>query len=121
MLFTYATIITVNPSREIIVDGAILVEKNLIAAIGKTDDLKEKYPHEEGVDLTGRIVIPGLISTHAYGADVDSRYVAPTGCSGLLTYCRRLPMISSLFRGFASESGYFTATILRKMPKRRSV
>ncbi|MCJ1390206.1 hypothetical protein MMC18_003064 [Xylographa bjoerkii] len=68
MLYTHATIITVNPQREIILDGALLVHKNLIAAVGKTQTLKTDYPQEEETDLTGRIVIPGLISTHVHTA-----------------------------------------------------
>lgn len=38
------------------------------ADIGKAKDLIEKYPDEEIVDLTGRIIIPGLISTHMHTA-----------------------------------------------------
>jgi cytosine/adenosine deaminase-related metal-dependent hydrolase len=68
MLYTYATIITVNKAREIILDGAILVHGNRIADIGKTETLKSKYSQEEITDLSGRIVIPGLISTHMHTA-----------------------------------------------------
>jgi hypothetical protein len=68
MLFTHATIVTVNPLREIILDGAILVEGNLIAAIDKTDVLTKMYPAEEIVNLEGHIIIPGLISTHMHTA-----------------------------------------------------
>ena len=68
MLYTHATIITVNPSREIILDGAILVQGNLIAAIDKTDVLIKMYPAEKIVDLEGHIIIPGLISTHMHTA-----------------------------------------------------
>jgi cytosine/adenosine deaminase-related metal-dependent hydrolase len=69
MLFTNATIITVNKRREIILDGAILVKDNLIAAVGKTVDLlKEHQEQHEVVDLKGRIIIPGLISTHMHTA-----------------------------------------------------
>jgi hypothetical protein len=53
MLFTNATIITVNQSCDIILDGAILVGKNLITAIGKSNNLKREYPLEEEIDLTG--------------------------------------------------------------------
>ncbi|KAK5124906.1 hypothetical protein LTR85_001096 [Meristemomyces frigidus] len=67
-LYTNATIITVNPDRDIILDGAILVTGSYITAIGKTsdvlDDLKQK-PVEQ-IDLRDRIVIPGLINTHAH-------------------------------------------------------
>ncbi|MCJ1403745.1 hypothetical protein MMC11_006968 [Xylographa trunciseda] len=68
MLYTHATIITVNPLREIILDGALLVHGNLIIAVGKTQLLKGEHPQEEEIDLTGRIVIPGLISTHVHTA-----------------------------------------------------
>jgi cytosine/adenosine deaminase-related metal-dependent hydrolase len=68
MLYTHATIITVNSSREIILDGAILVQGNLIAAVEKTDVLTKLHPAEETVDLEGRIIIPGLISTHMHTA-----------------------------------------------------
>jgi cytosine/adenosine deaminase-related metal-dependent hydrolase len=68
MLYLHATIITVNHDRDVILDGAILVEGDKIADIGKADGLTSKYPKEETVDLEGRIVIPGLISTHMHTA-----------------------------------------------------
>ena len=68
MLYTHATIVTVNSGREIILDGGILVRDDKIADIGKTATLIAKYPSEETVDLTGRIIIPGLISTHMHTA-----------------------------------------------------
>lgn len=68
MLYTSATIVTVNKNRQIIVDGAILVKGALIVDIGKTKDLSSKYVNEETYDLSGHIVIPGLISTHVHTA-----------------------------------------------------
>jgi cytosine/adenosine deaminase-related metal-dependent hydrolase len=68
MLYVHATIITVNSSRDIILDGAILVKDNLIADIGKTEKLLSKSDGDELVDLQGRIIIPGLISTHMHTA-----------------------------------------------------
>lgn len=67
MLYTHATLITVNATREIILDGAIL-RGNRIADIGKTDVLKTRYPNEGVTDLAGQIVMPGLISTHMHMA-----------------------------------------------------
>jgi cytosine/adenosine deaminase-related metal-dependent hydrolase len=68
MLYMHATIITVNSSREIILDGAILAQDNLIAAVDKTDVLTKLHPSEVVVNLEGRIIIPGLISTHMHTA-----------------------------------------------------
>jgi len=68
MLYLHATIITVNPDRDVILDGAILVQGDKIADIGKADSLTSKYPKEEAVELEGTIIIPGLISTHMHTA-----------------------------------------------------
>lgn len=76
MLYTHATIITVDSSRRIINDGAILVTGDTIADIGKTALLQERYPKEDNYDLSGRIVIPGLISTHMHTAQTLLRGTA---------------------------------------------
>jgi len=73
MLYLHATIITVNPDRDVFLDGAIFVKGDKIADIGKAKDLISKYPDEEIVDLTGRIIIPGLISTHMHTAQTPLR------------------------------------------------
>jgi cytosine/adenosine deaminase-related metal-dependent hydrolase len=71
-IYIHATIITVNASREIILDGAILVRDSTIAAVGKTSDLQSSprtaldIQNAEVIDCKGRIVIPGLINTHAH-------------------------------------------------------
>lgn len=68
-LYTDATIITVNASRDIYSSGAILVQGNLIADIGPSEEIKKKYSNEVPVvSLAGRIIIPGLISTHMHTA-----------------------------------------------------
>ncbi|KAJ6115271.1 atrazine chlorohydrolase/guanine deaminase [Penicillium sp. IBT 16267x] len=76
MLYTHATIITVNPTRDIILDGAILVDGNHIKDIGKSAFLAEKYSSEPMTDLSGRIIIPGLISTHMHTAQTLLRGAA---------------------------------------------
>jgi cytosine/adenosine deaminase-related metal-dependent hydrolase len=68
VLYLHATIVTVNPNRDVILDGAILVTGDKIADIGKAGALAEKYADEKKVDLTGRIIIPGLVSTHMHTA-----------------------------------------------------
>ncbi|KAF2806996.1 5-methylthioadenosine/S-adenosylhomocysteine deaminase n1 [Mytilinidion resinicola] len=69
-LYTHGTIITVNKDREIILDGSILVDGSRIAAIGKSGTLKYKGealpPNIPTVSLENKIVIPGLINTHAH-------------------------------------------------------
>ncbi|KAG8165668.1 hypothetical protein KVR01_004220 [Diaporthe batatas] len=72
-LYQHATIITVNRKREIILDGAILVVDNRIALLDKSSAVAVHPEFPRGrevrsVDLTGKIVIPGLINTHCHTA-----------------------------------------------------
>lgn len=73
MLFEHGTIITVDKTRRIIEDGAILVRDGRIAALGKTYDLAEAFPDEQREDLRGDIVLPGLIDTHVHLAQAMIR------------------------------------------------
>lgn len=67
-LYTNATILTINPNREVILDGYLLITDNLIAAIGPTSSLNISSlpPDTRTISLEGRIVLPGLINTHAH-------------------------------------------------------
>ncbi|KIW70613.1 hypothetical protein PV04_02867 [Phialophora macrospora] len=68
-LFTHATIITVDTSRTIWLDGALLVQGNRITALDKTAALLQHpaTPRDaQIVDCNGQIIIPGLINTHAH-------------------------------------------------------
>ena len=102
MLYTHATIITVNTNRDVFTNGAILVRGNLIANVGKSEELIEKYPEEETYNLEGHIVIPGLISTHMHTAQTLLRgsYLALHHSllyihGNLLIHIQALPTISS--------------------------
>lgn len=84
MLYKNATIITMNPAREIIKDGAILVRGKKIEAVGKAKELIDKYPGEDVFDCEGNVLMPGLIDTHVHLAQAMIR-----GCAddlGLLDW-----------------------------------
>ncbi len=76
LIFTHATILTMNSGRVIIDDGAILVTGDRIAAIGKSAELIATNPHEQQIDLNGHIVLPGLIDAHVHTAQCMLRGVS---------------------------------------------
>lgn len=107
MLYINCTIITVNKNREIVTEGAIFVDSNIIKDIGKTKDLVAKYPEEEIYDFKGQIVLPGLISLHVHLAQ-----------SLLRTCADDLPLIEWLcdrvwcMQGcFTEEDGYVASKL----------
>jgi 5-methylthioadenosine/S-adenosylhomocysteine deaminase len=62
-----ATIVTNDRNRRIIQGGSLVVEKDKIGAIGKTDDVKKAYGNtSQEIDAKGKIVIPGLVQVHTH-------------------------------------------------------
>ncbi|KAF9630086.1 putative amidohydrolase protein [Lasiodiplodia theobromae] len=107
MLYAHATLITVNPAREIILDGAILVRGDTIAEIDKSDVLISKYPGEDRTDLTGRIVVPGLINTHMHTAQTLLRGAADD--LELVSWlCERIWVLQG---NFTADDGYAAARL----------
>jgi imidazolonepropionase len=50
----------------IIEDGAILIEDGLISEIGPSNELRAAYPDEEELDVSERVVLPGLVDPHTH-------------------------------------------------------
>jgi len=107
MLFTNANIITMNPAREIITNGAILVEGKRIKALGKADELRRTYQVDEVIDVGGKLIIPGLIDTHVHVAQALIR-----GCAddmALIQWlCERVWVLQG---NFTRDDGYVSARL----------
>lgn len=80
MIFNNATIITINPRREIITNGALVVDGQKIAAVGKSRDICDRYTGQQVIDCNGNVIMPGLIDTHVHTAQAMLR-----GCADDLT------------------------------------
>jgi cytosine/adenosine deaminase-related metal-dependent hydrolase len=107
-LLIHATIITVNKHREIVLDGALHVQNNRIAAIDKTDILIANADDStEIIDCTNKIIIPGLINTHAHLAQSLLRGLA----EDLPLHNWLCDAIWPLEANYAEEDGY-TASLL---------
>lgn len=60
LLIKNATIVTMNPDREVI-HGSVYIEQDRLAEIGETRETAEEI-----IDASGKIVIPGLIQPHIH-------------------------------------------------------
>lgn len=70
MLIFNAKLITWEKDNRVLDDHAILLENDRIKEIGKSSELKLRYPQIEWLDARGQYVMPGNICahTHFYGA-----------------------------------------------------
>src|SRR5579859_3158042 len=107
MLFKNATIITMNPTRDIISDGAIAVQGNRIVAVGKSAELLVQYHDEKIVDVQGKLIIPGLIDTHVHLAQALIR-----GCADDMALIQWLcDRVWVLQGNFTHDDGYVSARL----------
>ena len=73
MIFENATILTMNSDRQIITHGAVAVTGKEITAVGKTQEVVERFPQERRIDCNGNVLLPGLIDTHVHLAQAMIR------------------------------------------------
>jgi len=69
LLVINGLVLTFSPDAltgQMIGNGAVAIEGNVIADIGPSAELINKYPGVKTIDACGRIVMPGLIVTHTH-------------------------------------------------------
>lgn len=107
MLIDGATIITVNPKRQIIRNGAVAIEDHSILAVGKTRDVKQKHRADTRIHADGKILLPGLIDGHVHLAQALIR-----GCADdvdLIPWLR--DYVWRLQGNFTAEDGAASAAL----------
>ncbi len=65
-LLTAGTIVTMDRSRRVLQDGAVVLEGEKIVAVGERVALEKEYRGVRRVARPNTILIPGLINTHAH-------------------------------------------------------
>ena len=61
-----AWIVTVDPGRHVITDGAIAIVDDRIAFVGKTADLPTRFSDATAIDARDMLVLPGFVDTHVH-------------------------------------------------------
>jgi 5-methylthioadenosine/S-adenosylhomocysteine deaminase len=76
LLVKNVCLITMNESREIIPDGAVVIEGNRVLAVGSTKEISRSYSASEEIAAPGMIALPGLINAHTHVAMCAMRGVS---------------------------------------------
>jgi 5-methylthioadenosine/S-adenosylhomocysteine deaminase len=75
-LIIEGTVITMDPARRVIRDGAVAVKGDRIVAVDRADDVRARFDAERTLGGTRRIVLPGLIDCHNHLAQALVREYA---------------------------------------------
>ncbi|WP_256683937.1 amidohydrolase family protein [Halococcus qingdaonensis] len=73
LLVENGRIVTMNPARDVIDDGAIAVDGGEIVAVGPMATITDQYDGDRIVDASGHAVLPGFIDPHTHVADILAR------------------------------------------------
>ena len=76
LIVTHGTVITVDPARRVIDDGAVAIDGARIAAVGRATEIGRGYRAADTIDASGSVVMPGLINTHTHAPMVLFRGLA---------------------------------------------
>ncbi len=70
ILIENGTILTMDGHRRTIYDGAVAIQNDLIVDVGKTEELKKKHSADQVIDARRKVIMPGLIDTHAHADEL---------------------------------------------------
>lgn len=59
-------VVTMNEARDVIRDGAVAVKGSTIVAVGKADDLANRYTADRVIGGDRFVVTPGMVNTHIH-------------------------------------------------------
>jgi 5-methylthioadenosine/S-adenosylhomocysteine deaminase len=66
LIVTGGTVVTMDASRAILDDGAVVVKGDTILAVGPRAELEARYSAAETLDAKGKLVLPGFINGHTH-------------------------------------------------------
>ena len=66
ILITGGTVITMDPRRRVIEDGAVAVAADRIVAVGSAAELAKAFRARRTIDARRKVVMPGLIDGHGH-------------------------------------------------------
>jgi 5-methylthioadenosine/S-adenosylhomocysteine deaminase len=76
IIVTNGIVVTMNQTRQVIQNGAVVIDGSDIVAIGPAADLTNRFRARQTIDAAGQIVLPGLINTHTHAPMVLYRGLA---------------------------------------------
>lgn len=66
VLIDGAVVVTMNANREVLRHGAVAIDGQRIAAVGRAADLRTQYAAREVIDGARFVVTPGMVNTHIH-------------------------------------------------------
>jgi 5-methylthioadenosine/S-adenosylhomocysteine deaminase len=76
LLIIGGTVVTLNPSRQVLTPGAVAIRGTDIVGVGAPEEIRSSFRPSRVIEASGRVVMPGLINTHGHAPMVMYRGLA---------------------------------------------
>lgn len=77
--FENGIVVTLGPNNRVLWNAAVVTDGEKIVAVGDAAEMRKQYPAAEGVDCSGKLVLPGFICTHHHFYSTMARGMAIPG------------------------------------------
>jgi 5-methylthioadenosine/S-adenosylhomocysteine deaminase len=97
LLVACGLVVTLDPARRVLSDGAVAVKDGRIVEVGKTADLRARYRPARVIDATDFVVMPGLVDGHVHvSAEHLARGLAPDDAGHRWTMDWAVPLYAAV-------------------------
>lgn len=79
MILTNGRVITQDKNNPYIENGAVVIKKEKIVAVGTTEEILKNYSDDDVIDVEGRVIMPGIINAHHHIYSAFARGMASSG------------------------------------------
>jgi putative selenium metabolism protein SsnA len=77
--FENGIVVTLGEKNRVLWDATVVTNRELVAAVGDSAEMKRRYPDAESVDCSGKIILPGFICAHHHFYSTMARGMAVPG------------------------------------------
>lgn len=79
MILTNGRVITQDKNNPYIENGAVVIKKEKITAVGKAEEILKNYSDDEIIDVENKVIMPGIINAHHHIYSTFARGMASKG------------------------------------------
>lgn len=79
MILTNGRVITQDKNNPYIENGAVVIKKEKIIAVGKAEEILKNYSDDEIIDVENKVIMPGIINAHHHIYSAFARGMASKG------------------------------------------
>ncbi len=77
--FENGIVVTLGEKNRVIWNGTVVTDKEFVAAVGNSTEMRRQFPDAETVDCSGKIILPGFICAHHHFYSTMARGMAIPG------------------------------------------